>query len=397
MRRFFAVPLDPRLMVASVLAALLAGCGGDDGQGPPDDPGEPPVAGCREGTLESGALYQLCFPASWNGTLVIYAHGYVRPDEPLKNPDDVVGGLPVSAVVTGLGYGYATTSYRSNGLVAADAAEDLSLLEAEVREAIRPDPDQVYIVGVSEGGLVAALALERYPGPFSGALAACGPVGSFAGQIDYLGDFRVLFDYFFPGVLPGSVIEIPAELRDDWETVYAPAVIAAVQSDPSAAQQLLETAGVAVEPSDEADPGAVAVDILWYNVFGTADAQARLGGQPYDNSERLYAGSADDAALNAAVGRFSADVAARAALAAYETSGDLPAPVVTLHTTRDPIVPVIQESLYGARVAGAGRSDRLEQRTVDRFGHCAFTQSELLGAFTALLQSAAARVAAGPS
>ena len=36
------------------------------------------------------------------------------------------------------------------------------------------------------------------------ALALCGPVGDFAGQIDYLGDFRVLFDYFFPGVIPGD-------------------------------------------------------------------------------------------------------------------------------------------------------------------------------------------------
>jgi len=44
----------------------------------------------------------------------------------------------------------------------------------------------------------------------------CGPIGSFQQQIDYLGDARVLFDYFFPGVLGAawtqSNITIPAEL-----------------------------------------------------------------------------------------------------------------------------------------------------------------------------------------
>ena len=39
---------------------------------------------------------------------------------------------------------------------------------------------------------------------FSSALAACAPIGSFRQQVNYLGDFRVLFDYYFPGVLPGS-------------------------------------------------------------------------------------------------------------------------------------------------------------------------------------------------
>ena len=72
---------------------LLAACGDDDG-GPqePVDEGSPPEAGCTQGTLESGALSLICFPDSWNGTLVIYAHGYVEPSAPVALPDDEVGG-----------------------------------------------------------------------------------------------------------------------------------------------------------------------------------------------------------------------------------------------------------------------------------------------------------------
>ena len=76
-------------------------------------------------------------------------------------------------------------------------------------------PLRTYVSAVSEGGLVAALLAERSPDVFFGALAACGPIGSFNAQIDYIGNFRVLFDYFFPGVIPGSAIDDPAGRRGE--------------------------------------------------------------------------------------------------------------------------------------------------------------------------------------
>ena len=143
-------------------AIVLAACGGDGegGQGVEDE-GEPPVAGCTDGTTSGGALTRVCFPAGWNGDLMLYAHGYIEPDAPLAIPDNLVGGTPVEELINALGYAYATTSYRANGLVADVAVDDLVDLEELVRRTVRPDPHQVYIVGVSEGGLVAALAVER--------------------------------------------------------------------------------------------------------------------------------------------------------------------------------------------------------------------------------------------
>jgi pimeloyl-ACP methyl ester carboxylesterase len=368
--------------------AALAACGDDsDGPSGPVDTGEPPAAGCTDGTLSGGALFRYCFPATWNGEVVIYAHGYVQPGTPIALPADDVGGLSVSSVVTSLGYAFATTSYRANGLVADVAVDDLVELDEEFRERYRPDPTRTYVVGASEGGLVAALAVERDPARFAGALAVCGPVGDFGTQIDYFGDFRVVFDYFFPGVLPGSAVEIPDELQANWESQYVAQVTAAIEDDPAAAGDLIAVTGASVENAgDPASIAETAVAVLWYSVYATEDAQARLGGQPYDNSVRLYAGSADDEALNAGVARHAADPAARQAIADFDTSGDLDVPVVTLHTTEDPIVPFLHEALYAAKVSAAGASDLLEQRTANRFGHCVFDPIEVQLAFAALVE-----------
>jgi pimeloyl-ACP methyl ester carboxylesterase len=376
---------NPRYWVLAA-AIVLAACGdGEGGQGVVDE-GEPPVAGCTDGTTSGGALTRVCFPREWNGDLILYAHGYVQPDAPLAIPDNLIGGTPVEDLINALGYAYATTSYRANGLVADVAVNDMVLLEDLVRRTVRPDPIQVYIAGVSEGGLVAALAAEREPDRYTGALAACGPIGDFARQLDYFNDVRVVFDYLFPGVIPGSPIDPPDEVRGGWTATYAPAVAAAVENDPGAALDLAAVTGIPAEGIVPADLGEAVADILWYNVFGTADAQERLGGQPYDNEDRVYQGASDDAALNAGVARFTAAPIAREALGRFETSGDPSAPISIIHTTGDPIVPFFHQPLYADKVAAAGRSELLERTDVDRFGHCAFTSSEILAAFGALPQ-----------
>ena len=376
----------PRWAWLLPLALALSACGGEGVQAPPEE--EPASAGCRDAALPSAALYRVCFPQSWNGDLVIYAHGYVSADEPLALPVDQVGGQSISAVVNGLGYAYATTSYRANGLVADLAVNDVLELAEEVRRRFRPDPSHTLIVGISEGGLVAALAAERHPSLVSGGLAACGPIGDFTAQVDYFGDFRLVFDYYFPGVIPGDPVDVPESVRSAWDATYAPAVAAALGADPAAALELLTVTGAPHTPADLSSTAATALAALWYDVFALPDATRRLGGQPYDNVGRVYQGSADDGALNAGVARVSADAGTRAGLAAFETSGDLAAPLVTLHTTRDPVVPSAQAERYGGKAAARGVGGMLEQRTVDRYGHCAFQAVELLDAFAAMVQRA---------
>jgi pimeloyl-ACP methyl ester carboxylesterase len=380
--------------VLGFLCGALAACGGDNDLAapepePPADEGVTPTAGCADGVLEHGALYRICFPNAWNGDLLLYAHGHVPASRPLALPDDQVGGLSLAATVNGLGYAYAATSYRRNGLLGPEGVEDMVELEATVRQLYRPDPGRTVLVGVSEGGMVAGLAAERYPDRFDGALSVCGPVGDLRGQLDYFVDFRVVFDYLFPGVIPGTAVDVPAEVTTHWEDRYAPAAVLALITKPAQARELVRVTGAPVERDDVVAIAVTAVGILWYNITGTTDARQRLGGQPFDNSTRVYAGSSDDAALNTGVARFTADAAALVAMNEFETSGNLQVPVVTLHTTGDPIVPFEQQSLYAAKVARAGATARLLQNAVERYGHCNFEAGELLGAFASLMSRVA--------
>ena len=377
------------LLALGMGAGAMSACGGDSQS--PATQEEPATAGCRDGTLsQTGALYRVCFPTDWNGDLVVYAHGYVSADEPLAIPDDQVQGQSIAQVVNGLGYGYATTSYRANGLVADEATLDVAQLVEEVRQRFTPDPSRSFIVGVSEGGLVAALAAEQRPDLFDGALAACGPVGDFAAQIDYLGDFRVLFDYFFPGVIPGGPVDVPDTVRAQWNSVFAPKVTAAIQADDQATLELLTVAGAPHDAEGLQLAGTTVLDVLWYDIFALPDARQRLGGQPYDNVGRVYQGSSDDVALNAGVTRVAADPAGRSGLGAFEASGAITVPVGTLHTTGDPIIPSAQEGAYAAKVAAKGASALLQQQLPDRYGHCTFTGAEVLTAFGAVTSRAAA-------
>lgn len=346
-----------------------------------------PVPGaCAAGGLPHGALSLICTPASgWNGDLVIFAHGYIPIGAPLGFYDLTVGGVSLPDLVQRLGFAFATTSYRQNGLAIVEAQDDIrELVVAAYLFAPRP-PARVFLVGGSEGGLVTTLLIERSPQLFAGAVAACGPIGGFRAQIDHIGDVRVLFDVLFPGVLPGSATSIPAELIAGWDATYLPRVRAALAANPIAATILIKMAGIAVDPNDPSTVAGSIVHLLWYNVLGTNDAAAKLGGNPFDNTLRHYSGSGDvglDALIEALAARYSASPLALLAMTAYETSGSLTRPLVAPHTTGDEVIPFWQELLY-ARKLPVGAPFVL--RPVARHGHCQFTPDELLGAFVDLL------------
>ncbi len=334
---------------------------------------------CKTGQLPSGALSLICVPAfGWNGDLVVFAHGYVPSAAPLDFYNLTVGGVYLPVLVQSFGFAFATTSYRQNGLAILEGVDDIQ----ELITAFKKDRTAVrtFVTGASEGGLVATLLAERAPHLFTRGLAACGPIGSFRGQINYVGDFRVLFDYFFPDVLPGSAVEIPPTLLANWFTVYLPAVQRALLANQGRAIELMRTANAAYNPADFSTVLQTASNVLWYSVFGGIDAIAKLGGNPYGNRFRVYLGSNNDLRLNLRVERFTASPVAVAAMRDYETSGGLGIPLVTIHTTSDEVVPFWQELLYSGKVFLSGESGLLPL-PITRYGHCNFTTQEILGAF----------------
>jgi pimeloyl-ACP methyl ester carboxylesterase len=350
------------------------------------------------GTYSNGALYCITEAPFWNGDLVIFAHGYVAADEPLDIPwsqmtfsDGNGGVITLPLLVNSMGYDFATTSYSVNGLAVQEGIADvLDLIDVFV-EQVGTTPNHIYLVGASEGGLVTTLAIERHAEAFTGGFATCGPIGSFRGQVDYWGDFRVVFDYFMDrqglNVLPGNAMSIPAALMNKWDSVYVPRIGNVLAFDPSNTQQLLSVTKAPVT-ADPLTIGETTLGILWYNVFATDDAIKKLGGKPYDNRDREYTGSLDDELLNAGVKRYKAQQSALDEIANnYETSGFLQKPLVTMHTTGDPIVPYWHQTEYTAKVLANTPYPALYYWPIEvnAYGHCNFSLQDILDGFGALI------------
>jgi hypothetical protein len=358
-----------------------------------------------QGTLDDGSLYEFCLPAppAFPLGLVLYAHGYSQPGTPLAIVDNEIPvgdgtARHVSDVVTSLGLGFGTTSYPHVGLNGPEGVASLHTLKQAFTTIYGAQSSalRTYLVGVSEGAFISALGAEQPTADFQGVLAACGPVGDFRRQVDYYGDFRVLFDYFFPGVLGPAWADdadygaaARAQVAANWN-LYQAQIIAALRARPLAAAQLIAVSRAPINPLDLTSVGETAIAVLWYNIFSTDDAVQRLGGRPFDNRGRFYTGSFNDFLLNARVKRFTAQAAALATIQSeFTTTGALQMPVVTDHTLLDPAVPARQEIIYAAKVAAAGQSAKLHQFVVPRYGHCAFTVGELLLAFGQLVQQTA--------
>jgi pimeloyl-ACP methyl ester carboxylesterase len=357
---------------------------------------------CKPSTLPSDdpdypddQLVLICLPSDFNGTLIVYAHGYVKPEEPLALPKEL-GDTDVSEIIErllDLGFGVATSSYHKNGYAIEQAAADLNDLVEHVKSS-EPDVDTVYVVGGSEGGLVATMLVEQHPEIYDGGLAMCGPLAGVPYQVGYTADVRVLFDSWFPEVFDDPEqfpFAVPDDVQQRWVGAdgWKAKIAAAIKDDPDATAQLFEVAGVDCNAAAPNKAANCAQDILAYSVFGTNDLLDTAGGWPVSNAGKKYKGSADDAALNAGVQRFEAAPDARSyARRYYRTSGKLKRDLVTLHTTQDPIVPYRHEEKYLKRARQRGKDDRLTVLPVDRAGHCAFEAQEVVGGLAALLLKA---------
>ncbi len=348
---------------------------------------------CRDGEQESGAKFLICRPAGWEAghDLVVYAHGYMAPDREIEIPMEqmVIDGFSITETITSLQFGFATTSYSQNGLAVLPAISDLLDVVTIFTEEWGT-PNRIYLVGVSEGGLITTLSMEQHWDVYDGGLALCGPYGSFQGQVNHFGDFRIVFDYFFPGLMPGSPLTITAEVVEEWEAgLFTDTIKVEVEATENMAKvdQLLQVTGVSPFEYVEETSTASIRQLLWYNVYATEDAKEKLGGQPFDNWDRDYSGSHDDEALNAAVERFKADDDVVITMTQfYQPSGKLGGPLVTLHTTGDEVVPYWHAAEYARLTREAGRSRLHTHFTVDQHGHCNFEVWDILNAFYALVE-----------
>jgi pimeloyl-ACP methyl ester carboxylesterase len=340
-----------------------------------------------DGRLGPGALYRLARPMNWNGTLLLYAHAYVSPDQPVAIPPDA---QQVIDLLAPQGVAVAVSSFSENGWAVKDGTQRTHQLLGIFTSKFGA-PSRVYAAGASMGGLIAINLIETYPGKFVGVLPACAAAGGLQRELDYFADVRVLFDLFYPGVLPGSAVDVPPGI-DVVSQIFFPA-IAAMTAQPAGAVAIASISQTPVPWASNAELlQSIATALV--GAAGYPDVLSLTHGQPFfDNTSTQYTGALPPAtlvAINANVQRFSASPSGLNYVRHnYTPTGELRMPALTLSMFRDPVVPGFHRDDYGAAVAAAGGADLLVQRSVlgpaNGYGHCTFTPLELATAFSDLV------------
>jgi pimeloyl-ACP methyl ester carboxylesterase len=391
-----------------------------------------PFTGCGKvactGTL-GGAKYEIEMPRTWNGTLLLFSHGY-RPARPVP-PDFApvqtdAQDAPTDAVATALlakGYALAGSAYASNGWAVADGVTAGEQLHDFFVQKVGK-PDRTYVWGESLGGLVTELLAEKHPDWIAGAAPLCG----------VLGGSNLNFDLAMDVAYGVKTLLAPGLKTDDYASYdeaeasfeQAQKAVLAATNSTAGLGKLLLLAALVDAPTQTANydgstlqsrGGALVEGILTGLAFGTTirqELEGRVGGNPSGNEDADYAArvstseraliesvapgsTAANLALLANGSRVAPDAAARAEFATLGTpTGAITAPTLTLHTEADPLVLVQNESVFAGKVAAskAKTADlvqlytkapaRYATRAPYGAGHCNFTTDELTGSVAAL-------------
>ncbi len=407
MRRVLVLAAAILMTVAAATPIASAGVG----DGPPPDyyvdeeklPFDP-LPGFEDAErywgVHTGAGYRIEVPANWNGSLVMWAHGFRGTGLELT-----VDNHPLRAFLIANGYAWAASSYSRNDYDVATGVQDTHALVQRFN-GIVAKPDRVYLTGVSMGGHITAASIEQYPKAYDGALRACG----------VLGDYE-LFDFFLDFNLAAQQLGTGSSTYPVDPLVYAGVTVPTIKANLEAFgggwPLFLNADGINLKSLTELRSGGDRpnFDEAWF--FWTTFPQFATGpgnflfdlgigdgtlprapGNAVENIDVVYqfdtdpALTADEQALNDSILRVAADPQTRKpnGLAQVPTlSGDIGVPVLTLHNLGDLFVPVHNEIVYAERVAAQGNSDLLVQRAIRGVNHCGFTGIELVTAFVDLV------------
>jgi pimeloyl-ACP methyl ester carboxylesterase len=425
----------------TALALLLSGCGdestalSDRQQDVRSTQSNVKMTDCASqctGELD-GAKYAIKLPDQWNGTLLLYSHGYrfAAPAPPSFDPvntnaqisstdNDGTGSDPLSASLLAAGYALAGSSYKSNGWAAADGVKAGVDLHAQFVKLVGT-PKRTYVWGDSLGGLVTELIAEAHPDWVDGAAPMCGvlagPNYNFDAALDVAFAVKALVDPQLE--LTGYASQEDASAN--WQHASAAVQQAAADVSGGGTAKVMFIAALVDAPTatttyDGHDlPSQVKARVeavltaLAFGTSGRYELEQRIGGNPSGNADADYAGRIDTAEATlistvggkiealqqqlAATSRVTADATARAAFDELgDPSGLLTVPTVTMHTEQDPLVLVQNETVFAARAAAAKRSARLVQfyiappKTYSETtkapygaGHCRFTDAQRQG------------------
>jgi pimeloyl-ACP methyl ester carboxylesterase len=369
------------------------------------------------GIVNDGAAYRIEVPPGWNGTLVMFAHGFrgtgnvVWVDEP-----------QLRQYFVDHGFAWAASSYALNGYDPGDGVVDTHDLLHAFPSVTGLHAQQVIMTGLSMGGEITTAEIEAYKGQFAGAMPYCGVLAG-----------NDLFDYYLganvtAAALTGTTISYPTTLAAG--QAYAPAYQSAVQSqlaglgitpNPATGGQTFTTnftksgslwADTVEQLSGGARPGFQSA-ISYWNGFGFAPLThipflfglypglngGTLGfanGSVAGNEQTFYTFSdqalhklPQEIALNKAALRVpvtatsSADALSPAELPIIH--GDPGIPVLSIHGIGDLFVPISMDQRYDQMMVANGQGSLFVDRAIREVTHCGYTTNELSAGFSALV------------
>jgi hypothetical protein len=170
------------------------------------------------GIAGDGAAYRIEVPPDWNGTLVMFAHGF-RGTGPVVWVDEP----QLRQYFVNQGFAWAASSYAMNGYDPGDGVVDTHDLLQAFPSITGLHARQAIMSGLSMGGEITTAEIEAYKGDFAGAMPYCGVLAG-----------NNLFDYYLganvtAAGLTGTAISYPTTLAAG--QAYAPAYQSTVQSE----------------------------------------------------------------------------------------------------------------------------------------------------------------------
>ena len=347
--------------------------------------------GARPGVFTGQYGYRIEVPKNWNGELVMYAHGFQGMEPRLR-----ASFPPIRNWFIENGYAWAASSFSANGWAVregADETRDLALYFAQLVSK----PKRTYLFGASMGGNVVTDSLGNYPTFYDGAMPVCGALTGLE-LFDYFLSYAAAADFvtggnFVPNMQTDSDFFIKTYFGVILPTLGTPGKYTAKgkQFDSiikylSGGERPYRTEGLNITLG-----GPLTFYGAWFGSSKPGIINHNLDKQVATNDYVQYkidpGLGLEEAALNAGIKRIKADPAVRITAGRYwygVPSGRILVPVLSLHTSGDPFVPVNMEISYRQKVNAAGRGDLLVQRLIRRPGHCEFTPAEFQQGFSDL-------------
>lgn len=359
--------------------------------------------------IQGPAGYLIEVPDNWNGTLVMYAHGYAGTGENLT-----VAPPSIRQHLISQGYAWAASSYSANYYDVRAGVEDTNALArafGALTGGKHAAPGEYLIMGVSMGGHISGAAVEketlaaaRSKVNYAAALPLCGVMDE-EYEFQWLGDYTTVAAQLaglgartypqtnYQEILP----DIKAALFSDTTTGPGDPLW---QENEGQGAKLREIARNLTGGNRPVFELGFWIGGLQNAVFGTGGSNGTLNGiltkNFYGNEGRVYrwtmgaAPTAAEVAFNAAILRVKADPNPNAARLGGlrwvpRINGEFSVPVLTLHTLGDFYVPFAHQQKYRQAAQANGNGDRLVQRAIRAPGHCDFTAAEVVEAFNDLV------------